>query len=189
MDRAETNSARDSSTNGGLTQSERIVSGGEGPGGIIAAYMLRNGPPSFISGFGAALTISLLAELTKTSERIWLIPSFGASCLLLFAAPHSLFAQPKNVVCGHLLSATIGLLVLAGIGHGAIACGLGVGMAIAAMQFTGTLHPPAAANPLLVILTHAGWSFLGLPVLTGAVTLVVVAWLYHRLVSGRQYPA
>jgi CBS-domain-containing membrane protein len=61
-------------------------------------------------------------------------------------------------------------------------------MAITAMQFTGTVHPPAAANPLLVILTHAGWSFLGLPVLAGVMMLVVLACLYHRFISGREYP-
>ncbi|GAA4165281.1 hypothetical protein GCM10023069_16420 [Shinella granuli] len=67
--------------------------------------------------------------------------------------------------------------------------GLGVGLAIALMQFTDTLHPPAGGNPLVVILAGAGWSFLLLPIAAGTGALVLLAWLYHRFVSKRVYPA
>lgn len=53
------------------------------------------------------------------------------------------------------------------------------------MQLLGCVHPPASANPLLILLStssvHYTWSFLIFPVLTGAVLLVVIARLIHAL--------
>ncbi len=41
-----------------------------------------------------------------------LLGSFGASCVLLFGYPEQPFAQPANVILGHLVSAAVGLLCL-----------------------------------------------------------------------------
>ncbi|ABL69267.1 HPP family protein [Paracoccus denitrificans] len=117
-----------------------------------------------------------------------LIAPFWASCVLLFALPQSPLARPRNVIGGHLLSALVGLLVLNLIGDSVLAMGVGVGLAIAVMQLTGTLHPPAGGDPLVVILSGAGWSFPGVPILAGTVTLVAAAIAYHRLISMRAYP-
>jgi CBS-domain-containing membrane protein len=65
---------------------------------------------------------------------------------------------------------------------------LGVGLAITAMQITGTVHPPAGADPIVVILAKAGWLFLLSPVLIGTLTIVAVAFAYHRWGSRRVYP-
>lgn len=154
----------------------------------MIAYAKRNGPAALLSGIGGALAILLLAQVAKMVAQPLLIAPFGASCVLIFALPQSPLAQPRNVICGHLLSAFVGLATLSLLGHGVIACGVGVGLAIAAMQFSGTLHPPAGADPLVVIFTGAGWAFLGIPVLAGTVTLVLTAWLYHKHVSRRIYP-
>lgn len=155
----------------------------------VKGYIRSNGLPSLLSGLGGMLAIWLLAQLTQGAGYALLIAPFGASCVLLFALPASPLARPRNVIGGHFLSALVGLTVLTVVGPGAFACGLGVGTAIALMQFAGVLHPPAGADPLVVILTGAGWTFLGIPILVGSVALVVLALLYHRFVSGRPYPA
>lgn len=93
------------------------------------------------------------------------------------------------MIGGHLISALVGLLVLTVLGDGVVAMGFGVGLAIALMQFSDTLHPPAGGDPLVVILAGAGWPFLLLPIATGTASLVILAWLYHRFVSKRAYPA
>lgn len=154
----------------------------------IALYLRKNGPPSLVSGLGGAFAIWLLATLTRSLEHLLLIAPFGASCVLLFALPASPLARPRNVVGGHLITAVMGLLSLTLLGDGVLAMGVGVGLGIAAMQFTGTLHPPAGGNPLVVIMTGAGWSFLVLPVLAGTLILLVIAFAYHRLVSKRAWP-
>ncbi|RJE87331.1 HPP family protein [Paracoccus onubensis] len=158
------------------------------PAGALAAHIRKAGPLALISGLGGALAIWALAMLTQSLEQALLIAPFGASCVLLFALPSSPLAQPRNVIGGHFLSALVGLLVLMLVGDGALACGIGVGLAIAVMQITGTVHPPAGGNPLVVILTGAGWSFLAVPVLAGTIALVALAWAYHQTISKRSYP-
>ncbi|MEQ7049184.1 HPP family protein [Paenibacillaceae sp. P-4] len=46
---------------------------------------------------------------------------------------------------------------------------------------------PAGADPLLIMMTGAPWSYLLFPVGLGAVVLVLAAWTYHRT-QGKQYP-
>lgn len=158
------------------------------PASALSAHVRKAGPAALISGLGGALAIWFLAILTQSLEQALLIAPFGASCVLLFALPSSPLARPRNVIGGHFLSALVGLLVLTLLGDGALACGIGVGLAIAVMQFTGTVHPPAGGNPLVVIMTGAGWSFLALPVLAGTIALVLLAWVYHQTISRRGYP-
>ncbi len=63
-----------------------------------------------------------------------------------------------------------------------------MGLAIAGMVIRGTLHPPAGADPIIVMLAAAPWSFLFAPVLAGALGIVLIAVAYHRLVTGKAYP-
>jgi len=107
---------------------------------------------------------------------------FGASCVILFALPEAPLAQPKNVVFGHFLTALCGMVVAHFLPVTpwtiAIATGAGVGL----MVVTNTTHPPAGANPLLILLaggTAPAWTFLLFPVLGGALALVIIASLYH----------
>ncbi|AAO08004.1 membrane protein [Vibrio vulnificus CMCP6] len=51
---------------------------------------------------------------------------------------------------------------------------LASGLAVSAMLLTKTTHPPAGANPLLIMMTGQNWYFLLTPVLLGAVIIVVI---------------
>jgi CBS-domain-containing membrane protein len=148
-----------------------------------------NAGTALVSGLGGGVAIFILASLSLSLERMLLIAPFGATCVLLFVLPQSPLARPRNVIGGHSLSAIAGLAVLHLLGTGAVACGLAVGLAIAAMQITDTVHPPAGGTPLVVLILGAGWSFLVLPILAGTIALVLLAYAYHRFVSGRTYPA
>ena len=70
----------------------------------------------------------------------------------------------------------------------AIASGAAVGLAILAMVVTGTFHPPAGINPLLVVSNNLPWSFLFAPVLAGAVLLTAFAYVWHRWTRRRPWP-
>lgn len=155
---------------------------------VLRDHVRRNALPALISGVGGFTAIGILAGLTDAMQLALLIAPFGASCVLLFALPGSPLARPRNVIGGHFLSALMGLIVLNTLGPGVLSCAIGVGLAIAVMQFTGTLHPPAGGDPLVVILTAAGWSFLAIPILAGTATLVTIAWAYHKTVSKQKYP-
>jgi CBS-domain-containing membrane protein len=65
---------------------------------------------------------------------------------------------------------------------------LAVGASIAVMMVTRTVHPPAGSNPVIVFLGHAGWGLMLFPVMSGALILVLIAWLYNNVVHDTPYP-
>ncbi|AGT09168.1 HPP family protein [Paracoccus aminophilus] len=145
--------------------------------------VIRALQPALTAGFGGMLAIWAIAELDLNVTQLLLIAPFGASSVLLFALPKSPLARARNVIGGHVISATMGLIVLTLLGNSPLSCGLGVGLAIAAMVLTDTVHPPAGGNPIIVILTGASWQFLLTPILAGAVLLFAMATLYRLAVS------
>ena len=143
---------------------------------------------ALLSALGALIFISLLAFLEHSYDgTIWLIPPFGASMVLVMAVHESPLAKPTNILLGHVLSALSGVIVLYLIGDHFLALGLAVGLAIFIMIITNTIHPPAGANPIIVILTGQGISFVLFPVAVGALMLVLFAYLYNKLLK-RNYP-
>ncbi|MBP1966885.1 HPP family protein [Paenibacillus aceris] len=141
----------------------------------------------FIPGIGGFLAILLCSTAGELVHAPLLMAPLGASCVIAFVLPQSPLAQPRSLIGGHLLSTLIGLCALAAFGVHAWSLALAVGAAITLMQLTRTLHPPAGADPLLVMLTGASWGFLLTPVLLGAALLVLVALGYHRA-TGTRYP-
>ena len=143
---------------------------------------------ALLSALGALIFISFLAFLDVSFEgMIWLIPPFGASMVLVMAAHESPLAKPKNILLGHILSALSGVIILYLIGDNFLALGIAVALAVFVMIVTDTIHPPAGANPIIVILTGQGISFVLFPVAVGAFMLVVFAYLYNKLLK-RNYP-
>jgi len=129
-----------------------------------------------IAGLGAAIAIALLAYLDTVLPHIALIMApFGATAVLVFGLPNSPLAQPKNVIFGHLITAFIGLFFVHFIGVTPLTLGLATGLGVTAMLVSKTTHPPAGANPLLIMLAgHSlSWFFLVTPVLIGAVVIAL----------------
>lgn len=141
-----------------------------------------------------ALTGLIAAWLHGDGEALpWIVAPIGASAVLLFAVPASPMAQPWPIVGGNTLSALVGFAVGEAFGHGAIACGLAVGLAIAVMSATRSLHPPGGAAALFgalggALVEDAGWWFPLAPVALNALILVAVGWVFHRYLSGHPYP-
>ena len=143
---------------------------------------------ALLSALGALIFISFLAFLENSFDgTIWLIPPFGASMVLVMAVHESPLAQPKNILLGHILSALSGVIILYLIGDNFLALGIAVALAVFVMIVTDTIHPPAGANPIIVILSGQGISFVLFPVAVGAFMLVVFAYLYNKLLK-RNYP-
>ena len=139
---------------------------------------------ALFSSLGAFVCIGFLAYLNSSIEgAIWLIPPFGASMVLVMAVYESPLAKPKNLILGHILSALSGVIIFYLLGNTFISLGLGVALAIFVMMITNTVHPPAGANPIIVILTGQTLSFVFLPVAVGALIIVVFAYLYNRLLK------
>lgn len=130
---------------------------------------------SIFAGVGAFLAIGLLTFLDSTLTNVALLMApFGATAVLVFGVPDSPLAQPKNVIFGHLITAFVGIFFTQFIGVSPLSLALATGIAVSAMLLTKTTHPPAGANPLLIMLAGQSWTFLVTPVLLGAVLIVLV---------------
>jgi len=154
----------------------------------------------FWSSIGAFLGICLIDLLGKYTARlgitdILLIGSFGATAILVYGAPEVEFSQPRNLVGGHVVSAIIGVAVFMLVKEPSIASASAVSLAVIAMHFTRTLHPPGGATALIAIIggdkVHAlGFSYVLCPVLAGALIMLLVALLVNNLSANpnRHYP-
>lgn len=137
---------------------------------------------------GGTIAIAVLAYLTSYSGTLWIMAPFGASCVLAFGLYDAPLSQPRNIIGGHLVTTLVGLIMYHLFGNEPWVLGVAVGLGIGAMMMTKTTHPPAGANPIVVILAGSPWSFLFTPVLVGAVVIAVVALLFNNLISNRKYP-
>jgi len=153
----------------------------------------RPGPAAVLRAWvGAALGILVVSAPVlylglPASANVFLIGSFGATAVLLYAAPRSDLAQPRNVVGGHVLSALVGVTAHRVLpGHPEVAAALAVATAIALMQVTLTLHPPGGATALIAVLGpervhRLGYRYALTPVLVSVCLMVIVALLVNNL--------
>ena len=156
--------------------------------------------PPLLAGVGARFTITILTYITFQSilagstYGLWLTAAFGSSVVLVFGYPENEFAQPKNVIFGHLISAFVGIVfvTLFKISQDRtiffLAIGLAVGFSVMLMMAFKVTHPPAGANTILVIFTQDSFQFLIFPILVGAVTIVVGGIIYNRYILKKNYP-
>ncbi|WP_406871196.1 HPP family protein [Thioclava sp. 'Guangxiensis'] len=140
---------------------------------------------------GGTIGIGALALLTSQYNAHLLMAPFGASCVLLFATPDVPLAQPRNVIGGHFFASLIGLIAAHYLPViGPLELGVAVGLAIALMQVTRTLHAPAGADPLVIMLMGKAvpWTFLLTPVLAGSVILVLIALIVNNVERNSKWP-
>ena len=144
--------------------------------------LLKNYQNVLISSIGAFLCIFLIAYFNSVDEtNIWLIPPFGASLVLVMAVHDSPLAQPRNVFFGHILSASSGVFLFYLLGNSPISISLALSLAIILMMITKTIHPPAGANPIIAILGAKSFEFVIMPVATGALFIVIFAFVYNKI--------
>jgi CBS-domain-containing membrane protein len=135
-----------------------------------------------ISGVGASIAIGFLLYFEATfAGAIFIMAPFGATAVLVFGVPKSPLAQPKNVILGHLITAFIGIFFVQFIGVSQIDLAIATGLGVSVMLLTKTTHPPAGANPLLIMMSGQSWLFLVTPVLIGSVLIVLIGKIMQRL--------
>ena len=150
---------------------------------------------SALGGFLGILGILLSSQwLLDPDIALMIVPSMGASAVLLFAAPHAPFSQPWNVIGGHGLSAIIGVACWQWIPDFTVAASASVGLAIGAMYFARCIHPPGGATALAAAigsekLHDLGYAFVYEPILLNAVVILLIAIVFNGLFRWRRYPA
>lgn len=170
---------------------QKMRGGGQAPPTVSRPELLWSGVGAFL---GIGLVGYLEALFFAPQDQVLLIGSFGASAVLLYGAPSSPLAQPRNLLGGHLLSALVGVLIFQLAGTTLwLASALAVALAIVVMHLTRTLHPPGGATALIAVigseaLHRLGFLYALVPVGLGAVCLLLVALLVNNLASDRRYP-
>ncbi len=150
---------------------------------------------SFLGSFIGIGIIAFLQNLYFTEhDNLFLIGSFGASCVLIYGVIQSPLAQPRNLIGGHLVSAIIGVTVCKLLPDVLwLTAPLAVSLSIIAMQYTKTLHPPGGATALIAVTGSAkikalGYFYVFFPVLTGVIILLLIALVVNNLTANRKYP-
>src|SRR5512143_783028 len=139
--------------------------------------------------FGAAAGMSFALLLIAPPLSPFLLASLGGSAVFLFGLTRAPAAQPRALFGGHLGGALIGIACYQLFGDSLWVYALGQALTLCCMLLTRTVHPPAGANPLIMIHGHAGWSALWQPVFIGVVSLAIVAAAWSRLFPGlSRYP-
>jgi len=153
---------------------------------------------SWLGAFIGIYLVSILSRLTHTDpvDSLFLVGSFGASAVLIYGAPQVEFAQPRNLLGGHIISAVIGVTIYKYVPLDIALLGaLAVSLSIVAMHFTRTLHPPGGATALVAVIGSAevhssGYQFVITPIATGALIMLLVALVVNNLSKNptRHYP-
>ncbi len=138
---------------------------------------------------GAASALGLVLWLVDPPSAPLLVASFGGTAVFLFGLTRAPAAQPRSVFGGHFGGALIGIACFQIFGDAMWVYLLSIVLTLVFMLLTGTVHPPAGANPLIMIHSHAGFSALWQPVGVGVALLAVVAAIWSRLAPGAaHYP-
>ncbi len=117
---------------------------------------------------GGSVAIGVMYLLSLQTEFPLAAIPFATSIVLVTGCPEALPARPRALVGGHLLSAIVGVLALKLAGPPPWVAALAVGLAMLAMLATDSFHPPAGINPLIMVIDDMSWSFVLVPVATGA---------------------
>lgn len=151
------------------------------------------------SAVGAFIGIFAIYEVGQLKyfhieDTLFMVGSFGASAVLIYGVPKSPYAQPRNLVLGHSISAVVGVTCALLLGpFPAFSAALAVSLALALMHLTKSIHPPGGATALIAVVGSdkihqmAYWYVLS-PIFSGAVIMLLVALLVNNLSPHRRYP-
>ena len=176
-----------------------FMGGGTRPPSVSYVEIVSAGFLSFI-GIGVLsllhFFVTKICVQCDESDTVQIVGSFGASAVLLFAAPGVPLAQPRNLIGGHFIAAVVGIAAHAAIGEPmespVLAAPLAVSVSIMLMHATSCLHPPAGGTVLIAVIGSERMHDMGLlwvaaPIMSSALLMLLIAVLGNALV-GRKYP-
>ena len=148
------------------------------------------------------ISIGIMTTLAYLSGVMLIFPSLGPTAFLLFYAPLSPAASPRNTLLGHFIGVLCGYAALAlfGLAHqdSAMVTGINlphVGAASLSLAATAGLmvlfaleHPPAGATTLIVSLGVLRRPEQLLVLMVAVALLSLQGWVINRL-AGIPYPA
>lgn len=116
------------------------------------------------------------------------LTSLGSTAILLFCFPTHEGSRPVAVLVSHLLGAALGIALLQLFGSNVWTMGAGVALIAIVMKLLNIMHPPAGANPLIVLNLRSDWLFLAYPLLPALLIMLVAVVVWSRLRPGPRWP-
>ena len=149
-----------------------------------------SGAGAFFGIYGIWVVSDIFLEGTDVPL---IVASMGASAVLLYAVPHGQLSQPWNLCVSHFVSAVSGVSCAMLIPDQGLAAGCGVGLAIVAMHYTQSIHPPGGATALMAVIGgpsihQLGFSYVLTPVMLNVLVIFIVAILFNYPFKWRRYP-
>jgi len=118
--------------------------------------------------------------------------SFGALATLLYAAPSSRLSRPRNVICGNLVGAAMGMLISLAVNDDNVTNtwftvwlpGAAVALTVAVNALFDVTHPPSGAVALFAALPtfNKSKTYILAPILLGDAVLLLLAMLLNNFV-------
>lgn len=165
---------------------------------FIGPGTTRLGPAEIIVSLAGALVGIAAVHAVSTAllgpeAAVFMVASMGAAAVLLFGVPHGALSQPWPAIGGQVTSAAVGVTAATWIPDPALAAGVAVGGAIAAMQIARCIHPPGGATALIAVIggaeVHAlGYAYIVAPVLLNTLILFTIAVAANYPFAWRRYP-
>lgn len=149
---------------------------------------------STLGGFVGIFLISGISfYFTGASGAVLIVPSMGASAVLVFAVPHGRLSRPWALFGGQLSSAVVGVTCYYLVPDIFLASGLAVGLAIGTMHVLDCIHPPGGATALAAVIGSAqihalGYEYVLTPVFLNTLVIFVTAVVFNGFFPWRRYP-
>ena len=150
---------------------------------------------SWVGSFAGISAVAWVSRVfLEGTDLTLLIGSMGASAVLLYGAPRSPLAQPRNLIGGHIVSAIVGVACWKLLQpYPWLAAAAAVATAMALMDAARMLHPPGGATALIAVVGSPavhdlGFYYVLVPATTGPVILLAVAVLVNNIPKDRRYP-
>ncbi len=170
----------------------KMRGGAEGPPRVSFREVLWSGVGA-LSGIAACGWIS--SWYLEPRALTLMLGSLGASAVLVYGVITSPFAQPRNLIGGHVISAIIGVACQKLLGGNVwMAASAALSLSVVAMLLTRTVHPPGGATAMTAIfggkrVADLGFLYVLVPVALGAFILLAVGLIVNNISRKRIYPA
>ena len=147
---------------------------------------------------GSAVSIFVIGVAAYLTHEPWVFPSLGPTAYIVFIAPMSAAASPRNVICGHfigIVSAVIAVTIFGLVGQGPDlpdltlrrvgAVTVALALTLAVMTWLRVPHAPAGATTLIVALGLLNDLRDYIVMMLAVSALVVIAHIINRIHGDR----
>ncbi|HET9650591.1 MAG TPA: HPP family protein [Usitatibacter sp.] len=130
---------------------------------------------------GAACALLLILYFVDPPHSPLLLASLGGSAVFLFGLTRAAAAQPRALLGGHLGGALVGICCYQAFGDAPWVYVLAVSITLVLLLLTRSVHPPAGANPIIMVHSHAAFGSLLHPIGSSVLLMAVVAAVWSRI--------